>query len=303
VSTAPEDTSATGGTADPAAEGTTRVELSNVIYEVSDRIATVTLNRPDRLNALSHGPGSMHEDIATALTMADSSDDVRVVVITGVGRAFCSGGDMRGGGAPRTSAMDWLYFHEEEDVDNARIRDLHKPTIGAINGLCYGAGFIMAAHFDFLVAVESARFGMIESRMGNTSIAVFPYLVGAQWAKFLMLSGELISAQRAKEIGLVLEVFPEDRFQQKVRDLARRIAAMPHEAVILNKREVNGTLDMMGFRANKTFALSHNAVVDSMSDGAKAADGRVLRDVLKTDGFKAFKEARDAAFTEPWLDY
>jgi enoyl-CoA hydratase/carnithine racemase len=281
----------------------TRVELPNVIYEVDGPIATVTLNRPDRLNALSHGPDSMHENIATAVTMADRSPDVRVVVITGSGRAFCSGGDMGGSGSMRTSAMDWFYFHEEEDADNARIRDLHKPIVGAINGLCYGAGLIMAAHFDFLIAVESARFGMIESRMGNTGIAVFPYLVGAQWAKFLMLTGELISARKAKEIGLVLEVFPEDRFLDKVYDLARRIAAMPHEAVILNKREVNGTLDVMGYQANKTYARSNNAVIDTMSEHARAADGRKLRAILRDEGFQAFREARDAAFKEPWLDY
>jgi enoyl-CoA hydratase/carnithine racemase len=288
-------------TADTSLNGS--AALTNVTYEARDRVATITLNRPERLNALSHGPGSMHADIAAAMKLAEDDDEVYVVVVTGAGRAFCSGGDMGGGGdTPRETSLDWVRFLEGEEADNRQIRDLHKPVIGAINGLCYGAGLIMAAHFDFLVAADSATFGLIESRMGATGIGVFPFLVGGQWAKFLMLSGELITAEKAKEIGLVLEVVPAERLMDKVYDLARRIASMPREAVMLHKQEINGTLDMMGYAANKSYVRAQEAVVNAISHQARASDGRLLWDIFREEGFKGFKDARDAPFKEPWLE-
>jgi enoyl-CoA hydratase/carnithine racemase len=287
----------------PARSNGATGDLTNVLYDVRDRIATITLNKPERLNALSHGPGSMHADIATAMRWADEDDAVHVVVVTGAGRAFCSGGDFGGGGGGTgQDTLSWVRFLEGEDADNLQIRNLTKPVVGAINGLCYGAGCIMAAHFDMLVAAESATFGLIESRMGATGIGVFPFIVGGQWAKFLMLSGELISAQKAKEIGLVLEVVPDDRLGERVEDLARRIAAMPREAVMLHKQEINGTLDMMGYAANKTYARAQEAVVNAMSHMARSSDGRLLFEVLREQGFKAFKDARDTPFKPPWLE-
>ena len=275
--------------------------FDDLLYEARDGIVTITLNRPDKLNALSHGPHGVHAQLVTALGHADLDPDVRCVVLTGAGRAFSSGGDLVGD-APRQGPLDWFRFMEEEDHDFAPLRACRKPVIAAINGLCYGAGLILAAHADIRIASSTARFGFIESRMGGTGIEVFPFLIGIEWSKFLMFTGELISAQKAKEIGLILEVVDEDRFPERVHDLARRVAAMPWQGVQLNKRLIDTAADMMGLHNQKVAARALNALVGSSSKDAEAADGRRLADVLAEEGFKSFLRARDAAFQIPWLE-
>ena len=137
--------------------------------------------------------------------------------------------------------------------------------------------------------------------MGASGVDVFPYIIGPQWSKFLMLSGEIISARKALEIGLVINVVPHEELWERTLDLASRISAMPRFGVMLNKRNVDGTLDMMGWASNKRFSRSHKAIVEAMGEHAEASDGRLLRQIRAEDGFQAFKEARDKAFREPWF--
>ncbi len=286
---------------EPAIEPEGIEAAAELLYESRDGVATITLNRPERLNALSHGPAGLHAQLVTALHRADLDPDVRCVVLTGAGRAFSSGGDLVADG-PREGPMEWFRFMEEEDHDFAPLRDCRKPVIAAINGLCYGAGLILAGHADIRIASSAARFGFIESRMGGTGVEIFPFLIGIEWSKFLMFTGELISAKKAKEIGLVLEVVDEHRFSERVRDLAQRIVAMPWQGVQLNKRVIDTAADMMGLHNQKVAARGINALVGSSSKGARAADGRLLADVLAQEGFKGFLRARDAAFRTPWLE-
>ncbi len=279
-------------------------KFDSILYSVAGGVATITLNRPEQMNAIDHGPGSMQRQLVLALEHADQDPDVRCVVVTGAGRAFSSGGltSAGGPGRPRGSAADWYWFHVDGDIDNERIRELRKPVVGAINGICYGFALMMAMHFDILIASDRARFGLIETRFGATGADILAYHVGAQWAKFLTLSGELISAAKAKEIGLVLEVVPADKFDSKVRDLARRIAAMPPDAVMFNRRVINAALTNMGWKAQKQVALGLNAVTNSLRETVTTADGRKLGDILKYEGWAAYKAARDGSFTPPWLD-
>ncbi len=140
-----------------------------------------------------------------------------------------------------------------------------------------GAALIMAMHLDLLVAAESARLGMIEARFGGVGAETLPFLVSIQWAKFLMLSGEIITATRAREIGLVLEVFPDDRFAAKVDDLARRVSAMPRQGVMFNRRLINDTVTAMGWSpVQKEMAIAMNTVVSSQMSEALALNGRTL---------------------------
>lgn len=204
-------------------------DFQHILYETADRIATITLNRPERLNAMDHGAGSMQREIIEALILADADVDVGCVIVTGAGRAFSSGGYMTSDHAPPDNAVDFLEFLRQEDNDNQKIMDLSKPVIGAVNGICYGAALMMVAHFDFVVASDKARFGLVETRFGGMGVDVLAYLVGSQWAKFLALTGELISAEKAREIGLVLAVVPHADLDRKTRDLARRIASLPEQ--------------------------------------------------------------------------
>jgi enoyl-CoA hydratase/carnithine racemase len=271
-----------------------------VLTEIDGGVATVTMNRPDRLNALGY---ELRCQLHSALTALDRDDAVRCVVLTGAGRAFSSGADISGGAGPGGSILNWYRFGQnpyghEADVD---VRAMDKPVIAAVNGLCYGAGLIHAAECDLVVAAESARFCMIEARMGNGGSHILPYRIGPQWTNFLMFTGEVISARRAKEIGLVLEVVPDDELLAQAQDLARRVAAMPRHAVMFSKKQTNGTLDMMGFLANQTFSLPNQAILNYLAKDAEAPDGRRLHDILAQEGFAAFKAARDAVHADPWL--
>jgi enoyl-CoA hydratase/carnithine racemase len=159
----------------------------------------------------------------------------------------------------------------------------------------------MALHLDFIVAAESARLGFIETRFGSTGAEMLTYFVGPQWAQFLALSGELIGAPRAAAIGLILEALPDDDFDRRVNDLARRIAAMPIPATINNRRVLHGALEAMGWAQQKGLALPLNSVTNSVP--GRTAEGRPFHEIRKADGMQAFKEARDAPFVEPWLDW
>jgi enoyl-CoA hydratase/carnithine racemase len=270
-----------------------------LLCTVQDGVATLTLNRPERLNAIDHGPGSLHEELVQTLERFDHDDDVRCSIITGAGRAFSSGGDLSKG-AGIESALDWYWFHRTEAEENERLRRLRKPIIGAINGMCYGAALIMAANFDILVAAESAKIGLLETRFGGTGVNVLAYHVGPQWAKFLALSGELLSARKAREIGLVLEVCPDDELSPRVADLARRVASLPPRAVQMNRQVVNAALDHMGWRSQDDLAIAINSIATAEVPHVRAANGRLFSE-LRDEGWDAYKAARDAPFKQPWL--
>jgi enoyl-CoA hydratase/carnithine racemase len=174
-------------------------------------------------------------------------------------------------------------------------------VVAAINGLCYGAGMLAAAECDLLVAAESATFGMLEARMGSGGSTSLPFLIGVQWTRYLMYTGEILDARRARDIGLVLEVVPDDRLAERVHDLAIRIASMPPHQVFFSKRQTDGTLAMMGKLANEVFSVPNQAILNSLADEARAPDGRLLREILETEGMGALKDARDGAHREPWL--
>ena len=271
----------------------------HVLYDVNDGVATITLNRPDQLNPISHGPGSMQSEIVERLEEADRDDAIGCVVITGAGRAFSAGGPI-GRSTPPESGIDWYHFLSREDEDNERIRELSKPVIGAINGLCYGAAFMMAAHFDIIVASENARFGLIETRFGGTGAEALNYLLGPQWAKFMALSGEMITAKKAKEIGFVLEVVEHEALLARVQDLGRRIAAMPRATMLMNRRLINQGMNATGWTAQKQHGMALNAVVNSCFKEHRAWNGEKFSDLLARD-WREYKMVRDAPFTEPWL--
>ena len=271
-----------------------------VTYGCRDGVAWVTLNEPEALNRIDHGRGSLGEQLSGCLAWADADSDARCIVVSGAGRAFSSGGSPSG--ITGADPVRWFEFLEDNAEANRRIRALNKPTIGAINGICLGAALVMATHFDILVAAESARFGLIETRFGSTGAQTLVYHVGPQWAKILALSGELISASKAKEIGLVAEVFPVGIFHERVADLARRIAAMPADAVMINRRVINTAMDLMGWTMQTHVAAALNTIANATSHQAKSSRGRVLSDVLAEEGWEAFKAERDAAFEPPWLD-
>jgi len=276
-------------------------EFRYIAYGLQDGVARITLNQPERMNVLGIGPGSSRDEIARAMALADADEQVGVVLIDAAGGAFCAGGDLTGA-APAETPLDEHLFSERILQFYAAFRAMHKPVIAAVHGLCLGAGMGMIAQCDIVLAADDARFGLVEGRIGHPGASELVPLIGATWAKYLILTGDYIDAWRAADIGLVLTVLPESMLHERAFDLARRIARMPRESVLLNKACIDGMSDAMGRHAARLVGRAHDTITKSMSSHACAPDGRRFVDILREGGMPALKRARDAQFTGSWLE-
>jgi E-phenylitaconyl-CoA hydratase len=195
-----------------------------VRYEIDGHVATITYNRPEALNAIN---GEMRNDINAAFARFRDEQDAWIAIVTGAGKAFCSGADMRDGAG---SAGEFAGTFWEKPTSNTFESgwEIFKPVIAAVNGYCLGYGLTLATWCDFVIASDQAEFGFPEVRIG------VPTIVGAirlpqrllwQHAMELLLTGERIDAKRAKEIGLVGWVVPPDQLLDEARRLAARLLA------------------------------------------------------------------------------
>jgi enoyl-CoA hydratase/carnithine racemase len=210
-----------------------------VLYGVADGMATITLNRPEVLNAIN---GAVHRGILAGLERAAGDDAVRVVVIRGSGRAFSAGGDLKAVAAG-------------EDVGHPKalgraIWNLAKPVIAVVHGYCLGQACEMAGVCDLTVAGRSARFGEVEINHGwGPPLPITPFALGLKRAKEMLLLGEMITAATAAQIGLVNRVVDDEALDAEVERIAGRIAGLKAEAVAANKRLVNEQYERAGFLA------------------------------------------------------
>lgn len=276
------------------------MSYAHILFSVQDGVAEIRLNRPDKLNALGVGPGSSRDEIARALAAADADPSVGAILITAEGRSFCAGGDMSGAPLPE-SAADHAAQVAEIDRFLACVRETRKPTVAAVQGLCLGAALGFIAQLDLVIAADDARFGLVEGRIGHPGATEIVPIVGAAWAKYLMLTGDLIDAGRAADIGLVLTVLPAASFESKARDLARRIARLPRESTELNKAAINKAIEAGGRAAGRIAGRAQDVVVRAQSNLAKAPDGRTFNDILAAEGVAGMKKARDSQFSDSWL--
>jgi len=216
------------------------MEFAEIIYEKQDRIATVTMNRPDRLNAFTPRMGA---EMKTAMVDADRDPNVRAIIVTGAGRGYCAGAEIsnlssvaRGGtratdavGTPRTDDR-WLDEHRADYRGQfSWVLALGKPVIAAINGACVGLGLTKSLYYDIRIASEKARLGLIFPQRGlaieHGSSWMLPRIVGLTRAMEMALTGRLLDAQEALEIGLVTRVVPPDQVIPAARAIATEIAA------------------------------------------------------------------------------
>jgi enoyl-CoA hydratase/carnithine racemase len=275
-------------------------QLDEVAYTTEGSVVTIALDRPDKLNAISARPGGTRDQLIAALTMAENDPNIGCVVIRGRGRAFCGGGDLTGN-ARRTSIEQHRAFLAGAEAFHARLRSSSLPTIAAVHGHCLGAGLLLAEACDLVLASESATFGFPEGRLGLVGVTALIPVVGRQWAKFLMLTGESIDAHRAERLGLVLTVEPDDELFDRAHELAVRIARMPRESVLLNRRAIEGVDDAAGRSGARAAAIELDAETLDAADRAQAPDGRTFREILETEGMPGLKQAREAQYREPWL--
>jgi enoyl-CoA hydratase/carnithine racemase len=195
---------------------------STVLYERDGHVATIRYNRPEALNAIN---GALREDMNAAWLRFREDEDAWVAIVTGAGRAFCAGADLKDGAG---SVGTWPGSFWEIPTINSFESGLEiwKPTIAAVNGHCIGYGLTLVTACDFVLASERAEFGFPEVRIGVPTIVGairLPKKIGMQHALELLLTGDRVDARRAKEIGLALDVVPHDELLPAARRLADRL--------------------------------------------------------------------------------
>lgn len=243
-------------------------------------IATITLNRPAALNAIS--PQLMAE-LYQAVDDVAKDESIRAVVITGAGRAFCAGGDVSLDVVEVGKMTPFEYRNYIERLVKAikSIVEIEKPVIAAVNGVAVGGGFDLAMACDIRIASENARFGEAYVRMGLVpelgGIYFLPRLVGLGWAKLLTFTGDLIDARQAEQIGLVEKVVPAVDFEASVKSLAEKLASGPTR-----------TIGMAKIAINKSFHMD----LETSLDYAQGLAFMLLQTEDYKEGYKAFLEKR-----------
>ena len=256
----------------------------NVLLSVAEAVGTITLNRPDKLNAFA---GTMRQEIAKAVQAMASNPEVRVVVITGAGRAFCAGADI-GYLKELIEQRDAAGFAGLVEAGRAvvtTIRNTPKPVIASVNGPAAGGGANMALACDLRIASDNASIGQTFNRIGLHpdwgGTYFLPRLVGSAKALELVLSGEMITAEEGLRLGLFNRVVPSDDLSEETQKLARNLAAKPPLAVALAKQAI--------YR-------SDDADLDRMLDVELDHQLRCFRTEDAVEGLNAFVEKRQPTF-------
>ena len=272
--------------------------FETIEYSVEAPIAIITLNRPDKLNAIN---AAMVGELGQALDRAEADDSVRAIVLRGEGRAFSAGFDLDMGEDDTDDAVGFLRRELKKDLGIImRYWDCPKPTLAAVHKYCLGSAMEMAVACDITVAAEGCRFGAPEVNFGDGIVAlILPWVIGPKQAKELLLSGDdKVSAKRALELGLVNHVVPEDDCLSRAMVLARKIAGNDRVAVDLTKQAINRSLEIMGMRSALEQALETAVVIGAQ----ETPESRAFNEVLERDGPKAaiaWRRERLRAETEP----
>ncbi len=211
-----------------------------VLYSAADGIARVEINRPLLLNAMN---ADVHHGIVDGMRQADADDDVRVVILSGKGRAFSAGGDRGQSAEERARQIPAVPLDTGLAIWNCR-----KPVIAAVQGYCLGQGAELAAICDITIAADDARFGEVQINMGvGPPIFSAPSAMGIKQVKEYLLTGDHLDAYRALAIGFVNRVVPRDRLIEEALVTARRIASLPAKGVQGDKALINAHYERQGF--------------------------------------------------------
>ncbi len=265
------------------------MDFEHIRYELADRVLTITLARPERLNAFT---STMGRELIEAFDRADADDDVRAIIVTGAGRAFCAGADLAAGGA----TFDWRERAEGDEIPRdgggqvaLRIFDSLKPVLAAINGPAVGVGATMTLPMDIRLAAAGARIGFVFARRGIVPEACsswfLPRLVGPSQALEWVATGRVFSAEEALAGGLVRSVHPEGELLDVARALADEIAAHTAPVSVALARRLMWR--MLG--APHPMA-AHRADSRAMFARGQSADAR--------EGVTSFLEKRAPVFTD-----
>ena len=264
--------------------------------EKEDGVAIITLNRPEKHNALSQG---LLAELRGTLDEIDIDKTIRVVVLTGAGRqAFSTGFDLNPreltSDSPQDEA-DWNRLIRLNFETLMRIWNLRQPVVAAVNGHAVAAGSNLALICDVTIAADNATFGEPEIRhFALSPLLLLPYFANNSKAMhYLYYTGDTIGAEEALKLGLVSKVVSQDQLRSEAQRIARRIAQVPAYAVQLTKRSIKSAYEMMGFKNAMELHRANDALV---IDASQIEEKKKLMGTLMEKGFKAFLELRDEPF-------
>ncbi len=276
------------------------MSYEGLLYEVENGIATVALNRPEAMNALTP---PMEASLHQAFDDADADKDVRVIIMTGSGAAFSAGYDQGGGdtGQKKTdptgrSIAEYLELWQRNDAKNAdkwgHMWKLGKPIIAAVNGWAMGGGFWYQLAADITIASDKAVFSQPEVRHISNTTFLFTALCGWKNANRWALTGDHFDADEAYRIGMVNEVVPHEELMDRARALAARIALVPEPAVRLNK-----AIAMQGMQASGVQAgLLLEGTLGALAHTSHTEYREQLFETQRTEGVRAYLQMRDGPF-------
>lgn len=271
-----------------------------VEYERRGRIAIVTLNRPERLNAIN---GELIGGLESAVGQANADGEARVIVLQGAGRAFCAGYDLQTAPGAEQQAQErtggWDPMADYAMMSrNVRafmsLWESPKPVIAQVHGWCVGGGTDMALCSDLIFMAEDARIGYPPSRVwGTPTTCMWVYRLGLEHAKRLMLSGEAVDGREAVRIGLASRSAPAERLGGEVMSYAEQLATTPSNQLAMNKLLVNQAYENMGLRTTQMIGTIFDGIARHTPEGLG------WRDLAMREGFREAVRRRD----EPWGDY
>jgi enoyl-CoA hydratase len=263
--------------------------------QVDPPVAVLTLNRPQRLNAINK---QMLGELQDALDIVEGDAAVRILVVKGAGGNFSSGFDLKEQMEARPSGTEqWRQILDRDFNAVKRFWSLKKPTIAAVNGYCLAGGCELALCCDMTIAADDAIFGEPELKFGaGIVVMILPWLVGPKRAKEILLTGaDRIAAQEALDIGLINRVVPAAEVEAAAMALARHIAVIDPDLVQRTKRAINRQFEIMGL----TEALEEALDIDLAIEGEGSTDKKKFMEVARTDRLRAAIAWRDARFARP----
>jgi enoyl-CoA hydratase len=275
----------------------TTIPFEHITYEVDRGRARITLNRPEKRNALSI---EMVEELRDALWEADDDTAVHCVILKGAGPSFCAGYDLT---PNRKTKDDGIERRNRQGFDDdawnierfqrslRTLFDMHKPSIAQIHGHCLAGGTDLALYCDMLICSDDANIGYSALRnMGAAPNQMWLYHCGPQWTKRLLLTGDTLTGADAAKIGLVLKSVPADMLEHEVEGLADRLSNVDAEMLSANKRIINVGMELMGAMTLQRLAAENDARAHT------AEANRRSFEQIRTEGLKAALQSRDAPF-------
>jgi len=267
------------------------MSYETILYEADDRVAVITLNRPERMNALSQ---KLCAELPQAIHAADQDPDVRVVIIKGAGgKAFSAGYDIKESAeAPRRSLADWRDRLNRDLQFTSAPWNCSKPVIAVIDGFCLAGALEFAQMCDIRYCSDASKFGVVETRFANgIATYIMPWILGNR-CRELIYTGDTFNAERAFQLGLVDRVFPKAALERETMKIAKRMSRVALAALQWNKRAINNTFETMGLRG----ALQYGVEACSILDAQGTPEYATFDEIRRTRGLGEAMRWRDAQF-------